>query len=207
MSSPGQPGGGSGRPRSGTLERMWEDVEQLIAGSHLFRSLDEDGRTELLERGRIVFYPAGAVIVRETEVGGAFYVIDQGVVEVSTSSPEAGDVSLTTLQRGGVFGEVAALTGAARTATVTALTNVAAVSFDRQVIDEVLSRYPKARRLLDALIAGRARDTVEKIARASVMPGRADGMSSRPPAPDASDVPIIPGPPRTPNDTGGSSGA
>jgi CRP-like cAMP-binding protein len=160
------------RQRQSTLDRLWRQVEQLIEGSHLFRSLDDAGRRELLHRGRLVFFPAGSVILREGEPGESFFVIDDGVVEVSTRAGEAGEVGLTTLQRGAFFGEVAVLTGSPRTATVTALTDVSAVAFDRHDVDELLASNPKARRLLDAVMAGRARDAVEKIARASMRPAK-----------------------------------
>jgi cAMP-dependent protein kinase regulator len=161
--------------RRTTLERLWADVAKLIEGSHLFRSLDEDGRRELLNRGRIVSFPAGSLILREGEPGESFFVVDQGVVEVSTHAAAAGgEIPLTTLQRGAFFGEVAVLTGSPRTATVTALTDVHAVAFDKADVDELLASNAKARRLLQAVMTGRARDTAEKIARASSFPPARD---------------------------------
>lgn len=154
------------RKRTQTLERLRAGIEKLIAGSHLFRSLDDAGRQALLLRGRVALFPAGTVIVREGEPGDSFFVIDQGVVEVVTQST-AGELSLTTLQRGAFFGEVSVLTSARRTATVTALSDTTTVAFDREAVNELLSSNPKARRLLDAVMTGRARDTVEKVAKAS----------------------------------------
>lgn len=160
------------RQRIDTLDRMWKEIEKLIEGSHLFRSLDEAGRRELLQRGHLRFFAAGSVILKEGDEGQSFFVIDHGVVEVSTRDDSAGEVALTTLQRGAFFGEVAVLTGSFRTATVVALTDVAAVSFDRKDVDELLFSNPKAKRLLDAVMTGRARDAAEKIARASTFPPR-----------------------------------
>ncbi|MEI8255120.1 MAG: cyclic nucleotide-binding domain-containing protein [Deltaproteobacteria bacterium] len=162
------------RQRSQTIDRLWADVEKLIAGSHLFRCLDDAGREALLQRGRLMLFPAGTVIVREGEPGDSFFVIDQGVVEVVTQS-SAGEISLTTLQRGAFFGEVSVLTNAMRTATVTALTDTATVAFERKDVDELLSSNPKAKRLLDAVMNGRARDTAEKVAKASLVPPDGDG--------------------------------
>jgi CRP-like cAMP-binding protein len=139
-------------------------------------------------------FPAGSVIIREGEPGDSFFLIDQGVVEVSTQGAAVGEVPLTTLQRGAFFGEVSVLNGSARTATVTALTNVAAVAFDRPVVEELLAQNPRARRLLETIVAGRARDAAEKLSRASVRPG-----SSSPAVPAAGPLP-----PSTPRP--GSSG-
>jgi len=49
------------------------------------------------------------------------------------------------------------------------------VRFDHADIEDVLSRNPGARRILEAMIEGRARDTVEKVVRAlSTPPSSAD---------------------------------
>ena len=162
------------RQRTQTLERLWVEIAKLIEGSHLFRSLDDAGRQSLIKRGQLMMYPAGTVIVREGEVGESFFLIDSGVVEVVTQSSTAGDVSLTTLQRGAFFGEVSVVTHAPRTATVTALTDVTAVAFDQRDVDSLLANNPKAKRLLEAVMTGRARDAAEKVAKASTMPPPGD---------------------------------
>lgn len=160
----------SPRLSSEVLENLWNGVEATIEGSFLFRSLDEAARRELVERGVVMVCTAGREILEEGELGDDFYLIDHGVVEVTTSV-SGSPVSLGTLQRGGFFGEVAMLTGRARTATVRALTDVTLVRFDKSDIDEVLDRAPSARRLLEAMIAGRAKSAAEKITRhLSTMP-------------------------------------
>lgn len=57
------------------------------------------------------------------------------------------------------------LTGMPRTATVD-ITDACVVRFDKRDIDEILDRNPEARRLLQTMIEGRARDAVEKVTRA-----------------------------------------
>ncbi len=55
------------------------------------------------------------------------------------------------------------LTGGERTATVTALTELDLVAFEAHRIERILADYPKVRELLESIVEGRARDTVEKI--------------------------------------------
>lgn len=165
------------RQSSETLDNLWHGVEAVVKGSFLFRSLDEPSRRELVDRGVVMLFPAGRVVLEEGAEGAEFYLIDRGVVEVTTRGPDGAPLVLSTLQRGAFFGEVALLQRTPRTATVTALTEVLAVRFDRADIDEVLDRNPSARRLLEAMIAGRARDTAEKVTRALA--------SSPPPTGDA----------------------
>ena len=95
-------------------------------------------------------------------------------IEVTTTTPDGAPVVLATLQHGAFFGEVALLKGLPRTATVTALTDLSVVRFDQADIEDVLSRNPGARRILEVMIEGRARDTVEKVVRALSNPAPAD---------------------------------
>lgn len=155
----------SPRDSADILDSLWNNVEEVVSGSLLFRSLDEVGRRELVGRGVVMLFPANYVILREAERSTDFYLVDRGVVEVTTVGPSGASVALATLQRGAFFGEVAMLTGMPRTATVTALTDTSVVRFDKSDIDAVLDRDPGARRLLNAMVEGRARDTFEKIAR------------------------------------------
>lgn len=152
------------------LESLWNGVEATIEGSFLFRSLDEAARRELVERGVVMVFSAGREILSEGDEGDEFYLVDHGVVEVTTQV-SGSPVALGTLQRGGFFGEVALLTGQKRTASVQALTDVTVVRFDKCDIDELLNRSPAARRLIEAMVAGRARNAAESISRhLSTMP-------------------------------------
>lgn len=149
------------------LAGLWDGVDSVVSGSFLFRSLDEDARRELVERGVVMVFPAGKAILHEGAPGTEFYLVDRGIVEVTTRTPAGAHVALSTLQRGAFFGEVAMITGMPRTATVTALTDASVVRFDKADIERVLDRDPGARRLLQTMVEGRAKDTFEKIARAS----------------------------------------
>ena len=55
------------------------------------------------------------------------------------------------------------VTQSPRTATVTANVETKCVAFGREHILSVIDDYPKVRRLLEMIIKGRARDTVQKI--------------------------------------------
>lgn len=138
--------------------------EALEAGlkSHLFRTLDQEGRDRLLDGCVIKKFAPGMVIMVQDEPGLEMYLILSGTVSVKTEIP-GGTVELAELGRGGVFGEVSVLTGCGRTATVTASTEVEVAAFPKKQIDEVLAQYPKVRELLDTMIEGRARNTIEKI--------------------------------------------
>ncbi len=137
---------------------------KLIHGSHLFKSLDEEGRMRLMEGACRVSFDAEQVVVREGDPGEALYLIKKGKVRVFTSR-EGEDIELALLGPGACFGEVALLSGRARTATVVALEPCTMLCFYKHQIDNILTAYPKVRKLLESMVLGRAKDTITKITR------------------------------------------
>lgn len=149
---------------SGNASSLLGDLsmEQLIGKSPLFEKLDDAGRKRLLEGGTVENFAPGTVITKEGDPGDAFFFVKTGAVEVSTmKGPEK--VKLADLAAGDFFGEVAVITAQPRTATVTALTPVVAIKFQRRKISRVLMDYPDVTRMLNAKIEDRAQDTIQKI--------------------------------------------
>lgn len=137
-------------------------MEQLISKSSLFEKLDDTGRKRLLESGVLETYTPGAVLMKEGEPGDSFYFLKTGAVEVTTMKG-AEKIKLADLGAGDFFGEVSVITAQPRTATVTALSPVVAIKFQRRKISRVLMDYPDVTKLLNAKIEDRAADTISKI--------------------------------------------
>jgi len=82
----------------------------------------------------------GTVIVREGDAGDRFYIVAEGVVEVSEYGRPMAE-----LEAGGYFGEIALIRDVARTATVTAKTPVVLYALDREdFLAAVTSHEPSA---------------------------------------------------------------
>ncbi len=80
------------------------------------------------------------VIVREGDAGDRFYIVAEGVVEVSEYGRP-----ISELDAGGYFGEIALIRDVARTATVTAKTPVVLYALDREdFLAAVTSHEPSA---------------------------------------------------------------
>lgn len=137
-------------------------IEKLISKSSLFQNLDDEGRKRLLEGGSLESYAPGTVICQEGDPGDAFFFIKTGAVEVATMKDGA-KLKLADLAAGDFFGEVAVITAQPRTATVTALSPVVAIKFQRRKISRVLMDYPDVTKQLNAQIEERAADTISKI--------------------------------------------
>jgi CRP-like cAMP-binding protein len=141
------------------LER---DMEAIVLGSHLFKSLDLAARVNLIASAFVMTYEAGDMILREGDPGDTMFLVMDGTVRIETAGT-SGNVHLAELGRGACVGEVSVITGAVRTATVTAVTDVSVAMFARHRVQRVLDASPKVRALLEQLIEGRANDTVAKI--------------------------------------------
>jgi CRP-like cAMP-binding protein len=136
-------------------------MARIVESSHLFKSLDRDGRNAVLESGYVATFAAGDVLMQQGEQGDTMYVVLSGTIRIEADGPN-GPVRLAELGRDACVGEVSLLGDSARTATVTAVTDVDAVAFKRHRIQRVLDHYPKVRSLLESLVESRARDTIEK---------------------------------------------
>jgi MFS family permease len=92
----------------------------------------------------------GTVIVREGDAGDRFYIVAEGEVDVTQSG-----AALTQLGAGGYFGEIALLRDVARTATVTARTNVVLYALDRDDFLAAVTGHPQSAEAAESVMAAR----------------------------------------------------
>jgi CRP-like cAMP-binding protein len=100
----------------------------------LLATLPGETLTALAGRMRREEVPAGRPIVTEGEEDGRFYALLSGLAAVAQSSLGPRRV----LRPGETFGEVGAVMGIPRTATVTAITPCLVASCDRETFTELL---------------------------------------------------------------------
>ena len=108
-------------------------------------------RVALGMRGRR--FRRGEVIFHVGDPGDALFIITAGEVKISLPSEAGDEAILTRLHQGDVFGELALLDGAPRSATATALGPVEAVILPRERFRELIAEEPAVR---DALLASLA---------------------------------------------------
>ena len=96
------------------------DFDRLAGHLPALARLDAEQRRALVAAASVRDIPTGATIVGVGEVGDAAYFILDGRVAAGTPEADGGYRSLSTMEAGDFFGEIAALTGSLRTATVVA---------------------------------------------------------------------------------------
>jgi CRP/FNR family cyclic AMP-dependent transcriptional regulator len=97
------------------------------AARTLLSYLGQDGRERLLDGGRRCSFEPGETLIREGDPSSHAYVLLEGWVRVSALKPDGGVVLLALRGPGDIIGELAAIHGWERTATVQALDAVHAV--------------------------------------------------------------------------------
>ena len=116
------------------------DVADIL--QRTFPGLEGDGLEHLEAVARERFYPPDTTVVREEDVGQAFFIIVQGEVEVTK---QVDGQTQRVLQRhgpGDFFGEMALIEISPRTATVRTLTPSKLLELSKDDFDNVLSRHP-----------------------------------------------------------------
>ena len=100
----------------------------------LFGSLPAETLGRLAERMRREDVVAGTPLIREGDSDDRFYVLISGLAAVTQADRGARRL----LRPGETFGEVAAVMGIPRTATVTTITTCTVASCDREAFNELL---------------------------------------------------------------------
>jgi MFS family permease len=93
----------------------------------LLQPLHQTALEDVARAAEEVRVPQGTALITEGETGDSFHVVTDGEFTVS-----AAGVHLTTIRRGGSFGEVALLADVPRTATVAATVDSSVLSIERE---------------------------------------------------------------------------
>ena len=123
---------------------------QLMSRFPVFGGLDADQRAELLALFKPRSAAPGERVIRTGDTGAEMFFISSGAVEVAVGRRRI------QLGPGDVFGEMALLTGAPRTADVTAIDYCLFLILQKDDFERFAARHPALRRPLDEIAAGRA---------------------------------------------------
>lgn len=100
-------------PVQRTLEEKTRDVFRACV---LFRGLPADACDDLASKAKIKTFKERETIFVMGAPGKSLMALLAGKVRISVSSPDGKEITLTTLQSGEIFGEIAVLDGRERTA-------------------------------------------------------------------------------------------
>ena len=136
----------AGRPLVASLARI-----------PFFSGLDEAALERVAAGTRTRRFRRGEVIFHAGDPGDALFIIVSGEVKIAVPSESGEEAILTTLREGDVFGELALLDGAPRSATAAALVASETVVLPRDRFRELVATEPAIRDALLASLAGELR--------------------------------------------------
>jgi CRP-like cAMP-binding protein len=128
-----------------------------IARIPFFAGLDADALGRVAATLRTRRFRRGEVIFHAGDPGDALFLIMSGEVKISLPSETGDEAILASLRSGDVFGELALLDGAPRSATATSLVAAEIVELPRGAFRELIATEPAVRDALLASLAGELR--------------------------------------------------
>lgn len=126
---------------------------QTLKKTDIFRDLSDHDLESLSAHMSSRTYPAGVMILREGARGNAMFIIRSGEVEIKKKKPELGiDLTIAKLGAGDIFGEMALLTGAVRSATVTTIAPAELLVLKKRDFDALVLEHPHISMLINTMV-------------------------------------------------------
>jgi serine/threonine protein kinase len=147
-----------------SLRRFYKEriAEGLLAKSEMFGVLPTKTRKLFAERFTFETYQPGDLVIREGDHSDAFYAIKSGSVLVYTG-PDEERIELARLTSGEIFGEIAAIEGSRRTASVRALEECELMRLEAAELNAMLAKNVEIRKAIEQKIALRAEQKLQRI--------------------------------------------
>ena len=127
---------------------------KAIAEVDLFDVLDDATRAKLADRLRYAPFTRGEAMTRQGAEGHWLYMIITGDASVRVAT-EGAEKEIARLRPGNFFGEMSLMTGARRTATVVAMSDVECYRLDKTGFQDVLRERPELAEAISAILASR----------------------------------------------------
>lgn len=142
-----------------------------LADSVLLASLGGEDIAAMFAPARRVKYRAGQTIFVEGDPGGSVILIESGRVEVSITSLSGRKSIIEYMGPGEVLGEIAALDGEGRSATVTAAGEVTGLALSRTDLLKFVTARPEVARAVIKELCKKVRNASDMFANRSVVEG------------------------------------
>ena len=120
-----------------------QNIANCIRNCELLASLNDDDIQKLSEIGSSRTYKKNTIILSAGDTTDSIYVIDSGKVRVFRDNDEGRQIILNTLESGDMFGELAALSGSPRTASIETVESTKVLVIEKVDFLDMLGRNPQ----------------------------------------------------------------
>lgn len=133
-----------------------EEIRDGLSHASLFRNTLNPEQTELLvSRCKALELPRGSVLMRQGEPPSSMYIVLEGAISIGIGSEPGKQEEVAVSATGDVVGEISFMTGAPRTATVTALTRIRVLEITKSAIEDLLNSTPELFEQISRVLAQR----------------------------------------------------
>lgn len=140
--------------------------EQKLLATPLFEGFAPEELEDVIGALRLAQFEPGEILVSEGEPGNSLFILTSGTVRAFVRDASGHNAQVRRLREGDFLGEISLLSGAARTATITAATPVDALELDRPGFDAIVSRHPRVGDVLHRFYEQRRNSAAEAEVRA-----------------------------------------
>ncbi|MFN2183580.1 MAG: cyclic nucleotide-binding domain-containing protein, partial [Anaerolineae bacterium] len=137
-------------------------TESHLRGIKLLSGLSSGQLEDVGSRLKPTRFEQDEIVIKQGEPGDEMYFIESGRARVVREMSSTRALVLAELGAGDLFGEMALLTGAPRSATVTALSELNLWILSHADFDELVTAYPNLALAVSRLLSQRLRDTDER---------------------------------------------
>ncbi len=123
----------------------------LLSGFAFFRSIDKSNLDKVVQFFRLKTFQQGEIIIRKGEPGGNFFIIVSGTVNVLNE----GGITISTLSKGDVFGEMSLICNERVSATIQVKETSSILYINRDNFSKILDSYPTVQLYFSRMIADR----------------------------------------------------
>jgi CRP/FNR family cyclic AMP-dependent transcriptional regulator len=140
------------------------DVDKVLARAGMFQGVEPSAVSALTAELRPVDFRSGHTVFAEGEPGDRLFIIISGKIKIGRRSPDGRDSLLTIMGPSDMFGELSIFDPGPRTSSATTITEVRAVSMDRETVRAWIADRPEIAEKMLRVLARRLRRTDHNLA-------------------------------------------
>ena len=118
-------------------------MDEILARAGIFQGVEPTAVSALTKQLQPVDFPRGHTVFAEGEPGDRLYIIISGKVKIGRRSPDGRENLLTIMGPSDMFGELSIFDPGPRTSSATTITEVRAVSMDREALRAWIADRPE----------------------------------------------------------------
>ena len=138
------------------------DTAAVLSNVSLFKNADDKAKIDILKQMRRTKFASGEVVVQHMDADDDVYFVLSGSLIATIISPEGREVAFDVMTSGDYFGEIAAIDGGSRSASVSALTQAEVGMLSGSSFRSVIAGNPEVNGALIVDLIGRIRRLTER---------------------------------------------